>query len=153
MYKSFVAVLIILFSGCSSTGVDRAEQNTMIKEYYASVISIEKVELSSEVKTGFVTGASIGLLENLDGNHEDMIIGSVVGAFIGGLFTAIVEGGNEAYQYQLTSIQDGDFTLIQKEEIDTSSQCVQVRFAKEVSITPVSKEMCIPEENGLAAQY
>ena len=86
MKKSLIALLLL--SGCASQGVDRDDQGHIIKHYYATVESIEKVKLSSEIGTGIMVGAGIGLAEDLDGNTEDMMSGAIAGALIGGLFTA-----------------------------------------------------------------
>ena len=138
-----ISLLPILFIiGCSTTGVDRTEQNTIVKEYFATVSSVTQVELSSEVQTGIATGAGIGLIDNLDGNREDMIAGTIAGGVIVGLFTALFEGDNTAYQYALNSSVEGKFTLVQKDKIDISSQCVKVRQAQKVSISSVPSEMC-----------
>ncbi len=142
MFKLLSILLLISMIGCSSTGIDRESQNVIIKEYYASVSSITQVQLSSEVKTGIAAGAGIGLIEKLDGNHEDMIAGSIAGALIGGLFTAIFEGGNTAYQYALNSPAEGDFILVQKAKISIESQCVKLIVAQQVSIISAPSHLC-----------
>ena len=60
MNKSII--LVLLLSGSASQGVDRTSQNQLIKRYYASVESEQKVTLSSEVGTGIATGAGFGFL-------------------------------------------------------------------------------------------
>ena len=42
-------IVVLLLSGCASQGVDRNNQNKIIKRYYASVESMQRVTLSSEV--------------------------------------------------------------------------------------------------------
>ena len=91
MKKSLI--MVILLSGCASPGIDRADQNQVVKRYYASVESIQKVTLSSEVGTGIAAGAGFGFVDSLDGNKEEMIGGAIVGGLVGGLFTALFEGG------------------------------------------------------------
>ena len=59
-------IVVLLLSGCASQGVDRNDQNQIIKRYYASVESMQPVTLSSEVGTG----AGFGFVDNLDGNTE-----------------------------------------------------------------------------------
>ena len=44
MKKSLIALLLL--SGCASQGVDRDDQGHIIKHYYATVESIEKVKLA-----------------------------------------------------------------------------------------------------------
>jgi len=132
----------LLLTGCASPGIDRDDEGQLIKEFYASVESITPVTLSSQVKTGIVTGASIGVLDELDGNHEDMIAGGIAGALVFGLFTAIFEGDNEAFQYRLNSTTEGAFEVIQKQEIANSVSCVKVRSSKTVQLIAVSPENC-----------
>jgi outer membrane lipoprotein SlyB len=132
----------LLFAGCANHGVDRAEQHQIIKEFYATIASITPVTLSSEVKTGIITGAGIGLLGELDGNHKDMIAGTIAGALFLGLFTALFEGSNDAFQYHLNSAVQGEFDVIQKKKIPGSVSCVKVRSGKTVTLMAASPENC-----------
>ncbi|WP_329351934.1 hypothetical protein [Vibrio natriegens] len=140
MKKSLLT--LILLSGCSSQGIDRAEQNHISKEFYANVESYEQVKLSSNVKTGIVSGSVVGVIDEVDGNHEDMIAGGLAGALVGGLFTAVLEGSDTAYKYSLRSDEEGQFTLIQKELIDMTTGCVSVRVVDKVTISPASEGSC-----------
>jgi outer membrane lipoprotein SlyB len=132
----------LLFAGCANHGVDRAEQHQIIKEFYATIASVTPVTLSSEVKTGIITGAGIGLLGELDGNHKDMIAGTIAGALVFGLFTALFEGSNDAFQYHLNSAIQGEFDVIQKQKIPGSVSCVKVRSGKTVTLMAASPENC-----------
>jgi len=136
-------VLLTLLSGCATQGVDRNDQNQIIKEFYASIKSIKQVELSSSVKTGMVGGAAIGAIDQLDGDHRSMIGGAFLGALIGGLFTAISEGSNTAYEYSLHSNNEGSFAIIQKEKIKHLTECVKVRMGSKTSMSPALKEKCV----------
>lgn len=127
---NYVFLFLFLFiTGCSSNGIDRNAQNTIIQEFYAEVSLVKEVELSSSVNAGIVGGSFIGALEESDGNSEDIISGAIAGAIIGGLFTRLSEGGNQAFEYHLYSPEQGSFKLIQKENIDISSGCVLVRVS------------------------
>lgn len=137
MNKSII--LVLLLSGCASQGVDRTSQNQLIKRYYASVESEQKVTLSSEVGTGIAAGAGFGFVDSLDGNSEEMIGGGLVG----GLFTALFEGGNTAYQYNLYAADEGEFTVIQKKKLDKNTECVLVNSANKITLTPIDKSYCI----------
>ncbi|MCH1929916.1 hypothetical protein L9G16_06960 [Shewanella sp. A25] len=141
MKKSMI--FLMLLSGCSSQGIERTEQNHLIKEFYARVDSYEPVKLSSNVNTGIVGGATVGVMGEIDGNHEDMIAGALAGAIVGGVFTAIIEGSDSAYKYSLLSKEEGKFILIQEELIDVSSGCVSVRVSSEATISPATKEHCM----------
>jgi len=140
-------MFIIMLGGCSTTGVNREDQNLIIKQFYASVVSITPVKLSSDVQLGIAGGATMGFLDALDGNHEEMIAGTIAGAIVGGLFTAIFEGNNRAFEYVLHSPTEGDFTIIQKEKIDINSSCVAVKLASHVSIKSAANEQCLELSN------
>ena len=132
----------LLLTGCAPQGVGREDQNQIIKEYYASVVSVTPVTLSSEVNTGIVAGAGIGVLETIDGNTEEMIAGGIIGALVFGLFTAIFEGDNEAFQYHLNSTEQGEFKVIQKQKLPESISCVKVRSTKTVELIVADVENC-----------
>ena len=140
MKKSLIALLLL--SGCASQGVDRDDQGHIIKHYYATVESIEKVKLSSEIGTGIMVGAGIGLAEDLDGNTEDMISGAIAGALIGGLFTALFEGGNTAYQYTLNDVDNGEFIVIQKTKLPKSTRYVRIKTGNKVKLEQVAYRNC-----------
>jgi len=135
MKKSLI--MVILLSGCASPGIDRADQNQVVKRYYASVESIQKVTLSSEVGTGIAAGAGFGFVDSLDGNKEEMI-----GGLVGGLFTALFEGGNSAYQYNLYAADEGEFTVIQKKKLDKNTKCVLVNAANKVTLSTTDTSNC-----------
>jgi outer membrane lipoprotein SlyB len=135
-------VSLSILTGCASQGVNRADQNEIVQEFYASVESVKQVELSSEVKTGIVGGAVVGTIDELDGNSEDMISGAIAGALVGGIFTAIFEGSNDAYEYQLKSKQKGNFALIQKEQLAENAGCVKVRVASKVQLSSTDAVNC-----------
>ncbi|MBE0362478.1 hypothetical protein PULV_a3120 [Pseudoalteromonas ulvae UL12] len=145
MKRLFIALLFL--NGCATQDIDRADQNEIIKELYVSVESIKNVMLSSNVKTGIVGGAAVGVIDELDGNHEDMISGGLAGALVGGIFTALFEGSNEAYKYSLKSTEEGEFTLIQKELIDTESGCAKLRLGAKATLSSALRENCYIQPN------
>ena len=132
----------LLLTGCATSGVDRKDENQIIKEFYAVIVSVTPVTLSSNVKTSMAVGAGVGAIDQLDGNHENMIAGAIVGAIISGVFTSIVEGDDNAFQYQLHSTTQGTFTVIQKQMIPESVSCVKVRSSKAVALIEASAEHC-----------
>lgn len=71
-----------------------------------------------------------------------MISGAIAGALVGGIFTAIFEGSNDAYEYQLQSKQKGDFALIQKEQLADNVACVKVRVASKVLLSSTDTVNC-----------
>jgi len=88
------------------------------------------------------TGAGIGMLGEIDGNHQDMIAGGIAGALVFGLFTAISEGDNDAYQYHLNSTTEGGFDVIQKQQLPESFGCVKDRNSKTIELIPVALCYC-----------
>jgi outer membrane lipoprotein SlyB len=131
----FIFIFTFIFiTSCSSHGVNRDDQNSIIQEFYAEVSFITEVQLSSNVKTGIVGGGILGALEESDGDSEDIISGAIVGAIFGGLFTSLSEGGNQAFEYHLYSPEQGEFTLIQKEKVDISSGCLLVRVSNTTNV-------------------
>lgn len=128
--------------GCATPGVDRGDENQLIQEFYAEVKQVTPVEFSSEVGTGVLVGAGVGVLDNLDGNSEDMLAGAIVGGLFGGLFTGLAEGSDQAYEYQLYSPERGNVTVIQKENIQSHVTCVKVRVSSTTAIYPASTEHC-----------
>ena len=132
----------LLLTGCASQGIDRNEENQIMKEFYASIESVTPVTLSSEVNTGIVTGAGIGVLDQIDGNTEEMIAGGIIGALVFGLFTAIFEGDNQAYKYHLNSDTLGTFDVVQKQQLPDSISCVKVRSCKTVELIAANTEKC-----------
>ena len=141
MNKAFVVLLLL--TGCAAgPGVDRAEENQIVTEFYATVDSVRPVELSSQMKTGIMMGAGVGVIEELDGNHEDMISGAIAGALVGGLFTALFEGSDEAYEYQLSAQRQGAFSIVQKEQLPLDTQCVKVRVADKATLEKAPNEWC-----------
>lgn len=135
-------LIVVLLNGCATQGVQRADQNIIKKEFYASVKAVKQVELSSEVKTGIVGGATVGVIDELDGNHEDMISGALAGALVGGIFAALFEGSNVAYEYTLYSESEGDFAIIQKEKINTLTECVKVKVGSKASLLAAPTDKC-----------
>jgi len=132
----------LLLTGCASQGIDRNEENQIIKEFYAAIESVTPVTLSSEVNTGIVTGAGMGVLDQIDGNTEEMIAGGIIGALVFGLFTAIFEGDDQAYKYHLNSDTLGTFDVVQKQQISESVSCVKVRSGKTVELIAANTENC-----------
>jgi len=82
------------------------------------------------------------VLEEIDGNTEDMIAGGLAGVLVFGLLTALFEGDNEAFQYHLNSTGQGEFNVIKKKKLPESISCVKVRSSKTVELIAVNPETC-----------
>jgi hypothetical protein len=133
---------LVLSIGCASSGANRADQDMIIKEFYATVHSVKSVELSSDVGTGFLVGAGIGALDSSDGDSGDIIVGTMVGALFGGLFSMLAEGDRQAYEYQLYSAAEGNFSLVQQKSLTEQTGCVRVRVAQKTSISAAPMAYC-----------
>jgi len=143
MKKLLLIILpILLVSACSSSGFDREQQNRMIKTFYANVQTITPIQLSSQVEGAAATGAVIGITENVDGNGGDMIAGGVIGALFGGIFTSILEGGNDAFQYELSSSTEGNFSVVQKDKVSHIGGCVLVKQSDKLYLEAVDSRYC-----------
>ncbi|MGB1293822.1 MAG: hypothetical protein ACPG5Z_16890 [Pseudoalteromonas sp.] len=141
MNKAFIVLLLL--TGCAAgPGIDRAEENRIVTEYYAQVQSTKPVQLSSDVFNGMMIGATVGVIDELDGNREDMIAGGIAGALVGGLFTALFEGSDEAYEYQLFTQKQGEFWVVQKEQLPSDTQCVKVRVADKATLVKAPNQWC-----------
>lgn len=134
--------LPLLLTGCATQGVDRANENVLSEQFYASVVSVRDVELSSQVKTGVLVGGAAGVIDELDGNHEDMIAGGLAGALVGGLFTALFEGSDDAYEYTLDAGDRGEYTLVQKDKLAPETQCVKVLVSGKTTLEPAPLSQC-----------
>lgn len=128
--------------GCAIQGIDRDDEDKLVQTFYASLLEVKPVHLRSNLDEGTVTGASFGLFSELDGDSEDMISGTLAGALIGSLFTAIEEGDSEAFQYRLYNPEKGELTVVSKQVLLENTLCVEVRQSSKVTLKPVSNELC-----------
>ncbi|ATC95726.1 hypothetical protein [Pseudoalteromonas tunicata] len=152
MKKSLPLLLMVSWlAGCANQGIDRADQNKVIKQYYARVDSIAHVKLDSDVPEAMAIGGATGLIKNLDGDSGDMIAGTIVGAFFTGIISAAFEGDNNAYQYQLSSVTQGNFSVVQKDKSIKPGECVLVKEASKVTLTKIPEHFCqqTPPESSL----
>ena len=141
--KQIISLLAItLFAGCTSSGIDRNDTDTIIKQYYAKVDNIAHVTLASQTQSAMAIGGAAGVIENLDGNHEEMIAGAFVGALFSGLVMSIVEGSDQAYQYHLTAENEHSFSIVRDNNSIKPGQCVLVREAHKVTINAADNQHC-----------
>lgn len=133
---------LLLFTGCTSSGIDRGSLDTAIQEYYASVISVQTVKLKSDIPEGAIVGASVGLAEEIDGDSEDMISGLLAGVLVGSLFTAVEEGSSDATRYTLYAPDKGEFDVVTQNPLPEETRCVTVRQNDKVALYPVDIAQC-----------
>lgn len=141
----WIVVLPLFLSGCATHGVDNADRNQFVTEFYAFVSGIEKVRYQSNVGPAIAFGAAGGALERSDGDRGDIIGGAIVGGLIGGLFTALFEGSNDGYEYQLDAI-DGDRIRVMLDYNPAElGDCVKVRVSGSVEIRKLPVTQCDSE--------
>lgn len=125
---------ITFLQGCATHGVDNADRNQFVTEFYAFVTNIEKVKYQSHVGPAITIGAIGGALENSDGDRGDIVGGAIVGGVITGVLAALFEGSNDGYEYQLDAI-DGDRVRVMLDYYPADlGDCVIVRVSGSVEI-------------------
>lgn len=142
MKNLYLIISLVVLSACTSIHQERFDENTVIHTFYASINTVTRVEYDSQAGDGAMLGAGIGFLENVDGNSSDMLAGAFIGAFIGGLFTSLVEGDNTVYRYELYSIEQGDFAIIQEDKLEAGVSCVKVYLSRNAKMFPAPSNMC-----------
>ncbi|MGS2720682.1 hypothetical protein [Paraglaciecola aestuariivivens] len=151
-------LFIVLFalgfnSSCANSDhFDPQAKNQFVTEFYAWVEGVEKVKFQSYAGQAAAIGAVDGLLHNLDGNREDMLAGLLVGGLFGGLVTALFEGDNTGYEYQLAAIDGDRVNVIASHKPASVGQCVSVIVAGKVKISPLPEALCESEEQQFMAQ-
>ncbi len=133
---------LFLFTGCTSSDINRNSLDTTILEYHASVIAAAPVKLKSDIPEGAIVGASAGLAEEIDGDSEDMISGLLAGVLVGSLFTAIEQGSSDAMRYTLYAPDKGEFDVITQNTLPENTRCVTVRQNDKVTLIPVAIAKC-----------
>lgn len=130
-------------AGCASTdGIDRADRNQFVTEFYAIVYDVQQVKFQSNVGPAMTVGAISGALDHADGNREEIIGGAILGGLLGGIFTSLFEGSSKGYEYQLDAIDGDRVTVIVDEYAAMSGDCVKVRVSGSVYIYPEHQSVC-----------
>ena len=143
MFLPLMLGLATLYGCANSNDYDRQAKNQFVTEFFALVENVEKVRFKSYVGEGMAVGAVDGLLNSSRGNRDDMIAGAIVGAFFGGLLTAVFEGSTSGYEYQLQAV-DGDIVnVIVDKKAANEGDCVIVRVAGDVRISKIPIDLCI----------
>ncbi len=132
-----LALLSIVASGCASSDhLARHAKNQFVIEFYALVEDVKKIKFKSHVGEAAAIGALDGIVGNVHGDKDDMLAGAIIGGLFGGLITAIIEGDNSGYEYQLAAI-DGDFVnVIVNHDKAGVGECVKVRISGDVRVYP-----------------
>ncbi len=141
-FLSFFLFAAAFIQGCATHGVDNADRNQFVTEFYAFVTDIEKVKYQSHVGPAVTIGAIGGALENSDGDRSDIVGGAIVGGMITGVLAALFEGSNDGYEYQLDAI-DGDRIRVMLDYYPAElGDCVIVRVSGSVEISKQPLTSC-----------
>lgn len=146
--KSLVlASLMLLLTACKSTnGVDRADKNQFVTEFYAIVASVEQIKFKSNVGSAMIIGAAGGAIGGSGGDSDDIVGGAIIGGVVSGIFTALFEGSTKGYEYQLDAVDGDRVKVIVEDKNAKIGECVKVRVSGSVSLTKMSLETCDTEE-------
>ncbi len=137
-----LAFLGILVSGCASDGVSRESMNRRISISYATVVSVEQVNIKSEAGKTAAIGGLWGLLGGIGGDRQDMIGGAVLGAALLGGTTKIAEGSNQAFAYILKGRNNREFKILTEQGGMQAGDCVAVESGTHTNLRRVSAVYC-----------
>ena len=134
------------FTGCASNDsyskYEKYDSDSFVTEFYAWVDNVETVRFDSDVGENVLIGATHGAISGVHFDRHHALRGAIIGGFLAGLVTAIVEGTNKGYEYELSAI-DGDSVIVLSERHSAElGDCVVVRVANSVRIRPVRAERC-----------
>jgi len=139
------ASIVLMLSGCvSNDRYGRHDADSFVTEFYAWVDNIEEVPFDSNVGENVLIGVTHGAISDSHyyrGNHA--FRGALIGGFLAGLITAIVEGKNTGYEYQLSAIDGDSVNVLSNRDNAQLGDCVVVRVANSVRIKPVQAERCV----------
>jgi hypothetical protein len=141
--KFFIlALLSLLIFGCASGGASRDSMNKRISISYATVVSVEQVQLKSEAGKAAAIGGLWGLLGGFGGNRRDSVSGAVVGAALLGGTTLIAEGSNNAFAYILKGKNNQEFKILTEQGGIQAGDCVAVESGTHTNLRRVSAVYC-----------
>jgi len=142
--RFFIASMMAssLLSCASNSQVDVQARNQFVTQFYALVTTVEKVKFKSYAGEGAAIGALDGALSNARGDAGDMLAGAIVGGFFGGMLTALLEGSNIGYEYQLQAVDGDSVNVIIDERAADIGDCVRVRVAGDVRISKRPMYQC-----------
>lgn len=143
---SLAALSVSLLNGCATHGINNADRNQFVTEFYAIVSDIEQVRYQSYVGPAIAVGAMGGALEESDGDTGDIVGGAIVGGILSGVVAALFEGSNKGYEYQLDAI-DGDRIRVMLDYHPAQlGDCVIVRVSGSVEVRRQPIERCDGDE-------
>jgi hypothetical protein len=142
-----IASLMLLLTACKSTsGVDAADKNQFVTEFYAIVASVEQIKFKSKVGSAVIIGAAGGAISGSGGDRKDVIGGAMIGGVVSGIIAALFEGSTKGYEYQLDAIDGDRVKVIVEDKAAELGECVKVRVSGTVSLAKVPLETCDSDE-------
>jgi len=133
---------MISITGCASTGHNRDLKDQISEIFYAQITNVEKIKFESDVGKAAIAGSLIGVIEESDGNSEDMIAGGIAGALVWGLFSVIAEGSNTGYSYSLKVNDNRNIKIITSDNYLAVGDCVEITSAKKAHMKKSQFENC-----------
>lgn len=133
-----------MLTGCArNQAYDRDDVDSFVTEFYAWVDNVETVTLNSDLGENVLIGATHGAIVGSSYHDSDDILrGFLAGGIVAGLITALVEGDNNGYEYQLSAIDGDSVTVLSQQESAQLGDCVVVRVTHSVRIQSVDAERC-----------
>ncbi|WP_156896403.1 hypothetical protein [Aestuariibacter salexigens] len=128
--------------GCASSGVHRAAENQFVTEFYAYVHDVREVKFKSYAGEAAAVGAVDGMISSIHRDGDDILRGALWGGLIAGALTALFEGDNRGFEYDLDAVDGDTVTVIIDHQPATYGDCVKVRVAGEVSLNRVDGRVC-----------
>lgn len=142
-----IVSLMLLLTACKSTsGVDNADRNQFVTEFYALVGSVEQIKFKSKVGSAVIIGAAGGAIGGSGGDKKDIVGGAVIGGVVSGIIAALFEGSTKGYEYQLDAIDGDRVKVIVEDKSAELGDCVKVRVSGSVSLTKMPQETCDSDE-------
>lgn len=140
--------LATVLTGCAYPGgLNNADRNQFVTEFDAVVHDVRQVSFQSNMGSALAVGAVGGAVTNSRGDTGDIIGGALIGSMVTGLFTAMLEGDNRGYEYDLEAI-DGDIvTVVVDYEPAEVGDCVRVRVSGTVNIYLQAPHFCEPDSH------
>lgn len=123
----------------------KEDANHFVTEFYAWVDAVEPVTFDSDLDQNIVIGATSGAISGAIDNDGRAFEGAVIGGVIAAVITAIAEGDNTGYEYQLSAVDGDSVTVLTDSELALLGDCVIVRVAKTVTLYPVAAEQCVSD--------
>ncbi|WP_100643071.1 hypothetical protein [Alteromonas facilis] len=134
---------ILALTGCVHSGrYHRAQADQFIVEFYAWVDRVEEVEFDSNVDENIAFGAVHGAISGAHIDSHHALRGALWGGMLLGFLTALAEGDNTGYEYQLTAVDGDSVTVLSQRQSALLGDCVIVRVADKVELVAVEAEAC-----------